>query len=194
MQRADVEFTIDFNDERMGSGIGREWSQTAGRADAVAVAAFPTAVDRSALLLVREAGLVETCRSFEPSMSAVTRLSVEFLLSTVTTTAVISVGVAPGQPGMIVSLGGAGTAMTEAGGRVVAEGKGLDPGAWYRAEVVVDGMTMLWRIIERGDPPDPVVKETAEIHALEAVGEVCLAVSGESQDAVHFDNLTIVTK
>jgi len=185
----DSVLTVDFNEVRMGSGIGPEWRQTAGRENAVAVAAFPTAVNRSARLETLGGDQVETCQSLDPPISNLHLLSVDVLLPTDTATAVVSVGVGPGRPALRIDLATSGSTLTDGDTHVLADGEGVKARSWYRVEIPVEGTTTLWRVTPLDGSLVPLLESEVGTRALDSVGEVCLAASGASQDAVHFDNL-----
>lgn len=183
---------IDFDEVRMGSGIGADWRMIAGGVNAVAVAAFPTAVDRSARLETIAGDRVETCLPLQPA-SHLTRLSVDVLLTEPTATAAVSVTLASGSPVLDMSLGTSAITVTDGGRRVLAESDGLEAGGWYRAGIVWNGEQTIVRVTPVDGTPEAVYESPVEPHAVDTVGEVCLAASGESEDAVHFDDLTIAT-
>ena len=184
---------IDFDERLMGSGIGAEWGQTVGEADGTAIAAYPTAVDRSARLeIIGDDRLVETCRPVETQMSALKQLHVDVLLSSPTVTAVVSLGaVPPGETSLRISLSTSGTAVTDGRTGLLAEGEGLDIGRWYRAEIAIESDGVVWRLMALEGAMVSVVETGVETDVLATGFAVCLAVSGEPEDAVYFDDLTI---
>ena len=64
---AEAALSVDFDAGRMGEGLGTGWVQTFGGPDAVAVAPFPTAVNRSARLESIDVAGAEACRSIAPT-------------------------------------------------------------------------------------------------------------------------------
>ena len=189
----DAVLVIDFDEVRMGSGIGAEWRQTAGEAAAVALAAFPTGVNRSARLGSIGGAGAEACLSLPSTTLRVTRLIVDVLLPEEPVTAVVSVGDATGDLELRMGLSTSGSAVGDGTRGVLAEGDVLEAGAWYRAEIAADGQRMIWRVAALGGPSEPVFERAFDTGPLEAVGEVCMSVSNEAAGEVHFDNLTIVT-
>ena len=187
---AEAILTVDFDAGRMGQGLGTEWVQTSGSTDAVVLAPFPNAVDRSARLQSIDAAGAEACRPVASTPVRVSRLFVEVLLSEPATTAVVIARNASGPGELRVSLGSSENTFTVNGASPLARGAGLPAGEWLRAEIIADGGQTLWRL--DGGSSGTVVEETIDVDALRAIDEVCLAVSSDSTGAAHFDNLTVV--
>ena len=182
--------TVDFDAGRMGQGLGTEWVQTSGGADAVALAPFPNAVNRSARLQSIDVAGAEACRPVASIPVRVSRLFVEVLLSEPTTTAVVIARNASGSGELRVTLGASENTFTVDGAIPLARGAGLPAGEWLGAEILAVSGQTLWRL--DGDSVGTLVEETIDVDALGAIDEVCLAVSTDSTGAAHFDNLTVV--
>ena len=187
---AEATLIVDFNDGRMGQGLGAEWVQTSGGADAVALAPFPNAVNRSARLQSIDVAGAEACRSVAPSAVRINRLFVEVLLSEPSSTAVVIARNASGSRELRVSLGAWDSTFTVDGASPLARGGGLPVGEWLGAEIIADDGQTLWRL--DGGSSGTVMEATIDVDALRAIDEVCLAVSTDSTGAAHFDNLTVV--
>ncbi len=181
---------FDFDTVRMGNGIGDGWVQSKGSDSAVAVAAYPTAVDRSARLLVTKDGSAETCRSLDPPMAEVQRVSVEVILDRkVPALATIELRDAAGESLLTLNLGEAQAALSRSGGESVTMAEGLRPGGWYGIEVVGDRGE--WRVRPLDDPSGSGVEMPVEWSSLDAVGEICLGADGPLDSAVNYDNLVM---
>ena len=143
---ADATLSIDFDGGRMGEGLGIGWVQTFGGPDAVAVAPFPNAVNRSARLESIDVGGAEACRSIAPTTVRVTSLFVDVLLSEPDTTAVVIARDASGSAGLHMSLGATGSTLTidhtdavaSAGGLPADQAPSRDHGSG-RADAVASG-------------------------------------------------------
>ena len=180
--------TVDFNAGRMGAGLGTGWMQTSGGEDAVALAPFPTAVDRSARLRSIDVAGAEACRPVAPTTVRITRLFVDVLLSE-TTTAFVIARDASRSVELRVSLRASDSTFTLDGGSPLAMGGRLPVGEWLRTEITArDGQT-LWRV--DGGSSGIVIEETIDVGALTAIDEVCFAVSTDSTGPAHFDNLSV---
>ena len=182
--------TVDFDTVRMGEGLGEEWVQTSGGADAVALAPFPNAVNRSARLRSIDVGGAEVCRPVALAPVRVNRMIVEVLLSEPSTTAVVIARSASGSGELRVSLGASDSTFTIDSAGPLARGGGLPAGEWVRAEIVSEDGRTLWRL--DGGSSGTVMEQTINVDALAGVDEICLAVSTDSTGAAHFDNLTVV--
>jgi hypothetical protein len=187
---AETTLSIDFDAGRMGEGLGSGWAQTFGGPEAVALAPFPTAVDRSARLVSIDVAGAEACRSIAPRTVRVTRLLVDVLLSEPNTTAVLIARDAAGDTALDMSLGGSGGTLAIDGADPVGTTGGLPTDQWVRAEISPQDGQTLWRV-SRG-PRDNIIEQTIEVEGLSAIQEVCLAVPMDSTGAAHFDNLAIV--
>ena len=187
---AEETLTVDFDAGRMGQGLGAEWVQISGSADAVALAPVPNAVNRSARLQSIDVAGAEACRPVAPTPVRVSRLFVEVLLSEPTTTAVVIARNASASGELRMSLGVSDSTLTVNGARPSARGGGLPAGEWLGAEIIADDGQTLWRL--DGGSSGTVMEATIDVDALSAVDEVCLAVSTDSTGAAHFDNLTVV--
>ena len=187
---AEATLSVDFDGGRMGAGLGTGWVQTFGGPDAVAVAPFPTAVNRSARLESIDVGGAETCRSIAPTTVRVTRLLVDVLLSEPDTTAVVIARDPSGSAGLHMSLGASGSTFTIDQADAVASAGGLPVDQWLRAEITAQDGQTLWRV-DRGSP-EGVIEGTIDVEGLTAIHEVCLSVATDSTGAAHFDNLTVV--
>jgi hypothetical protein len=186
---ADVALSVDFDAGRMGEGLGTGWVQTFGGPGAVAVAPFPTAVNRSARLESIDVAGAEACRSIAPATVRVTRLLVDVLLSEPDTTAVVIARDAYGSAELHMTLAASGTTFTIDDADEVASAGGLPADQWLRAEIIAQDGQTLWRV----DPgsPEGVIEGTIPVDGLTAIHEVCLSVATDSRGAAHFDNLTI---
>ena len=182
--------TVNFDAGRMGQGLGTEWVQTSGGADAVALVPFPNAVNRSARLQSIDMAGAEACRPVAPTPVRVSRLFVEVLLSEPTTTAVVVARNASGSGELRMSLGASENTFTVDGAIPLVRAAGLPAGEWLGAEILADSGQTLWRL--DGGSVGTLVEETIDVDALGAIDEVCLAVSTDSTGAAHFDNLTVV--
>ena len=187
---AEATLTVDFDAGRMGQGLGPEWVQTTGGADAVELAPFPNAVNRSARLESIDVVGAEACRPVAPTPVRISRMVVEILLSEPTTTAVVIARNVSGSGELRVSLGASDSTFTVDGASPLARGTGLPSGKWLRAEIIADDGQTLWRL--DGGSSGTVMETTIDVDALRAIDEVCLAVSTDSTGAAHFDNLTVV--
>lgn len=183
--------SVDFDAGRMGEGLGTGWVQTFGGPDAVAVAPFPTAVDRSARLESIDVAGAEACRSIAPTTVRVTRLLVDVYLSEPDTTAVVSARDASGSAELHMSFGASGSTFTIDDADEVASAGGLPADQWLRAEISAQDGQTLWRV-DRGSP-EGVIDGTIHVEGMTAIHEVCLAVATDSTGAAHFDNLAVVT-
>lgn len=188
---ADATLTLDFDRERMGRGLGPEWVQTAGGDDAVALAPFPNAVDRSARLQSAEVAGAEACRPLPDLAARVTSLLVDVLVSDPNTTAAIIGRDASGSPALQLSLASSASTLAVGDGAPSARADGLQVGAWVRSEIIARDDGTLWRLSD--GPSGTVTEQTITAHVLDDVERVCLAVSPSSLGAAHFDNLTITT-
>ena len=187
---ASASLTVDFDTVRMGEGLGAGWVQTSGGADAVALAPFPNAVNRSARLRSIDLAGAEVCRPVALAPVRVNRMVVEVLLSEPSTTAVVIARSASGSGELRVSLGASDSTLTVDGAGPLARGGGLPAGVWVRAEIVSDEGRTLWRL--DGGSSGTVLEETIDVDALAGIDEVCLAISTDSTGTAHFDNLTVV--
>jgi hypothetical protein len=184
--------TFDFDDERMDLGIGVEWRPSAGGEDAVALAGFPTAVNRSARLENIDGAGAEACQSSPGSPARrLSRLAADVLVTDEPATAAIIVRLATSGD-VRVKLGTSESSILIDGATAVHGERGLDIGEWYRVAITIDADRARWRVEERPTSA-PVIERSVEIHALDAIHEVCLAISNDSTGRVHFDNVTIAT-
>jgi hypothetical protein len=184
---------VNFDGVRMGEGIGKGWVQTSGEAGSVAVAALPTAVDRSARFVVVAGVKPGACRDIQPPLPDLTRMSVDLVLdSEVPATAVVELRDTEGNPIVSMTFGESRAVVLKGTSDVLVESDGLRPGSWYRVELVT-GRAGAWRIIpvESGLH---AMEGTVALSGLSAVGSMCLAADGRAQAAVNFDNIDITTR
>ena len=182
---------FDFDTVRMGNGIGEGWVRSNGSEVGVAVAAYPTAVDRSVRLVVTENGSPETCRTVNPPMAEVRRFSVEVILDPkVPAGAMIELRDAAGEPLLTLDLGEAQVVLSRNGGESVTMAEGLRPGGWYGIEVVGDRVAK-WRVRPLDDPSGSGVEMPVEWSSLDAVGEICLGADGPLDSALNYNNLVM---
>jgi hypothetical protein len=180
--------TFDFDDERMDLGIGAAW-RSVGGADAVALAGFPTAVNRSARLQNVDGSGAEACQSVPTSRGRLTRLVADVIVSEEPARAAIIARWAGGGE-VRATLGTSESSMVIGGATVVAHERGLEIAEWYRVAIALDEARTLLRVEGRGASV-PFIERSIDINALAAVEEVCLAISNDSTGQVHFDNVTI---
>lgn len=185
---------FDFDSVRMSNGIGEGWVQSTGGDAAVAVAAYPTAVDRSARLVVTQDANLETCRSVDPPVAEVHRFSVDVVLDQqMPAKARIGLRNAAGDPLLTVDLAETQAALSTSGGERVTMAEGLEPGAWYSIEIVGDRV-LEWRVRPRDGPSGSGVEMPVEWFPLRSVGEICLGADGPPDAAVNYDNLVITNE
>jgi hypothetical protein len=182
-----------FDTIRMGEGVGGGWLQAPGSDAAVAVAAFPTAVDRSARLVVTDDVNIETCRLVDPPLAEASRFSLEvFLDSQMPAAAIVELRDPAGDQILTLNLAVSRARLSGQPGQIVTETTGLDPGRWYSVEVVTDG-TRAWLVVAL-EPPGSVVETPLAPPVLGPVGEICLGAHGPPDSAVNFDNLALTNE
>lgn len=185
---------FDFNTVRMGGGIGEGWVQSNGNDAAVAVAANPSAVDRSARLVAAQDATLETCWSVDPPMAQVHRFRMDVVLDPeMPATASIGLRDAAGDSLLRVDLAETQVALSSSGGESVTMAEGLEPGTWYSVEVVGDRVLAL-RVRPRDGPSVSGVEMPTEWGSLHPVGEICLGADGPPDAAVNYDNLVITNE
>jgi hypothetical protein len=176
-----------FDTMRMGGGVGEGWTQSNG----VAVAALPTAVDRSARLEVTSDAQPETCHLVDPPLADASRFSVEaFLDPVLPATATIELRDPVGDPSLTLTLDRSRATLSTRGGQVVAEVAGLTPGKWYGIEVVTEG-DAAWRMIALEDPSGPDVEIGVALPAFGPVAAICLGAEGPLDSAVNYDDVAL---
>lgn len=156
------------------------------------IAAFPRDGPQRPIADCRRERLVEACLPIDTPMSSPSRLIVDLLLSTRTVTAPLSLVIATVIRRCRVSLSSLGTGVTDGGTRRLADGEGLDFGSLNSAEIAGEADRIVWRLMALDEPTGTVFEASVDTDALETVAEICLAASGGPEDAVHFDNLTMI--
>ncbi len=184
--------TFSFDQERIDLGIGTEWRQSSGAADAVALAGFPTAVDRSARLENVDGAGAETCRASSVPSARLTRLVADVFVAGEPATATLIVRRATG-PDLRVNLGTSESSVVIGGDTPIAHERALQIGQWYQVAIAVDDDRTLWRVGRLDIAWTSYLAGIIDIGALEGVDEVCLAISEDSAGHIHFDNVTIET-
>ena len=185
---------FDFDTVRMGGGIGTGWLQSSGVEEAVGVAAYPTSVDRSARLAVNDGAPPETCRSLEPPLAQVHRLSLEVILDEeMPATATIELRDAAGDALLTLNLAESEAMLSSAAGDLNSEAGGLEPGQRYAIEVVTDEAGAFWRVVPRL-PLGSGVEMPVEWPSPGSVHEICLGAAGPPDAAVYYDNLAITNE
>jgi hypothetical protein len=177
---------IGFDDVRMASGLGADWSVQPSDA-VVGVAALPNAVDRSAEL---EAASIppRACRSL-PQAAAQLAVSYDFLMEDGITAAQLTLEGAERQ--LTIALGAD-------GGEVSSNGSGLatleaiEAETWYRASV--DTSQAEIRVAERESGGTDRTTEFPPPPPSAAYEHVCISTEGDSGAAAYFDNITIQSK
>lgn len=161
----------------------------------MAVAAFPTAVDRSARLAVKDGAAPETCRSIEPTLANVHRLSLEVILDTKTpATATIELRDAVGDSLLTFELAESHVVLSNGTGDLLSEFGGLEPGQWHSVEVGIDEASHFWRVAPLDPVLGPGVEAPFEWSFLGSVGGICLGANGLPNAAVHYDNLAVTNE
>jgi hypothetical protein len=183
--------TFNFDEERMDLGIGAAW-RSIGGADAVALAAFPTAVNRSARLQNANGSGAEACQSVPASRGRLTRLVADVVVSEAPATASIIARWAGGGE-VRANLGTSESSMVIGGATVVAHEPGVAIAQWYQVAIAFDEARTRWRV-EGGAGSAPLIERSIDINALQTVDEVCVAISDDSTGQVHFDNITIAIR
>lgn len=186
---AEATLSLDFDAGRMGEGLGSGWVQTFGGPDAVAVAPFPTAVNRSARLESIDGAGAEACRAIASRTVQLTRLTVDVFLAEPDTTAVVIARDASGAAKLQMSLGTSDSTFSISPDAVASAG-GLPAGQWLRAEIAAQDGQTLWRVDHSS--LDGVIDETIDGEGLLVIHEVCLAAANDSTGPAHFDNLAVV--
>jgi hypothetical protein len=187
----DAILMLDFDRERMGQGIGAGWVQTAGPAGSVALAPFPTAVNRSARLESADAAGAEACRAVGDASVRVIEMTVDVLLEDPDATAALIGRNAAGSPVLQVNLGTSGSTFAAGSEDRSARADGPRAGAWARTEVAAVGEQTLWRVTR--ETSGVAAAQTVDVSSLADIEQVCLAASAGSNGAAYFDNLTIAT-
>jgi hypothetical protein len=178
---------LGFDTVRMGGGIGEGWIQS----DGAAVAAIPTAVDRSARLEVISDAHQETCRVVDPPLADASRFSVEVILDPLLpAVATIELRDPAGDPTLMLTLDPSRATLASGDGQVVAEAAGLTPGRWYGIEVVTEGGAV-WRMLALEDPPGPGVEVDVAMPAFAPVAAICLGAEGPPDSAVNYDDVAV---
>jgi hypothetical protein len=118
---------------RMGSRPGTGWSLV-GPAGSVAVAALPTAVDRS-IRLRAGAKPVQACRAV-PDPGTALAIDVDLLVDAAPTTGTAALILRrAGRSQLEARFGSRGTVLIAAGGKQVSAGVAVAPYTWYRLSV-----------------------------------------------------------
>ena len=176
-----------FDTIRMGGGIGDGWIQSSG----VAVAALPTAVDRSARLEVTSDAQPETCRLVDPPLADASRFTVEVILDPLLPAmATIELRDPVGDPSLTLRLDRSRATLSTRGGQVAAEAAGLTPGQWYGIEVVTEGVAV-WRMMAQEDPSGPGVEVGFALPSFAPVAAICLGAEGPPGSAVNYDDVAL---
>jgi hypothetical protein len=176
-----------FDTVRMGGGVGEGWIQSSG----VAVAALPTAVDRSARLEVTSDAQPETCRLVDPPLADASRFTVEVILDPLLpASATIELRDPMGNPSLALTLDRSRATLSTRSGQVLAEAAGPTPGQWYRIEVVTEGVAV-WRMIALEDPSGPGVEVGIALPAFAPVAAICLGAEGPPDSAVNYDDVAL---
>lgn len=185
----DIRLAVDFDDLRMGHGIGDDWSQTSGATAAVELAAYPTAVNRSARLTVVGGEPVEACRDLE-EINGSAQVSLDVRLAP-HASASAEIRLLDAERSLLLSivLAPQVTAVTGPDGPA-GETAGLEPGGWYRVEVMGGSDELVVQVSQRGGA---TIGNPVAAPASSSIGMVCLAASGESGAAVNYDNLAVAS-
>ena len=181
--------TIDtFDDWRMTGPLASEWGVERGSSEQVAVAAFPSAVDRSLELIASSRGnRVTACRGLPEGLRGIV---VDILIETPDAELHIAMPAADrsaSEPAWLITTD-ASAGASDATVPIVADD-------WYRFEVVVDraAAVLSWEVLHPGRDADNARSfASGEVALIGDLDEICLSVPPAVADGrVLIDNLTI---
>lgn len=187
-----VSLAFDFNEVRMGEGIGDAWGgePTAAAAESIQVAAFPTSFDRSARLI----------STGQPNVAACTPVVQQDLQRVA-----FDVYIDPDRPAVgtldlyatgdeaaleiVIDANGALSAIVPTG--ELAAGPRIAAGVWRRVELIADGDDLRWRVRSPAEPTAAPADGSLGHVALAPITRICIAAAGPAGRAVSYDNLEI---
>jgi hypothetical protein len=178
----------DFDLLRMGSRPGDGWS-VVGPAGSVAVAALPTAVDRS-IRLKSGAKPVQACRAV-PDPDTAVAIDVDLLVDAAPTTGTAALILRhAGRSQLEVRFGSRGVVLIASGGKQVSAGVAVAPYTWYRLSVrYVAGAA----IVHTG-PRDGLAKVMQVDLPAEGSGgfdSACFGVPAGAAASLYVDNVAL---
>jgi len=185
-----VVVAFDFDEVRMGEGIGDAWAGSeAVQAGSIDVAAFPTSFDRSARL-TRSGTLTVACAAVAPN--ELERLGFDVYLDpgrpAVGTLSLYANATDPELEVVIDAGGPLGARVT---GGELATGPRIAAGAWHRVELTVEAGTLRWRVHSRHEPAAQPADGSLGLAALAPITRICLAADGPTGGVVSYDNLEL---
>jgi hypothetical protein len=177
----------DFDLLRMGSKPGEGWS-VVGPAGSVAVAALPTAVDRS-IRLRSGAKPVQACRTL-PGPDTAMAIDVDLLVDAAPTTGTAALILRhAGHSQLEARLGSGGTVQIAAGGKPVAGGA-VAPYTWYRLSVRYLGGAAVIHVGPR-EGLATVLQVDLPAEASGGFDSACFGVPAGAAASLYVDNVAL---
>ncbi len=191
-QEHPVLLAFDFNDVRMGEGIGEEWGgqPTTAAGDSIQVAAFPTSFDRSARLTSSGRPDVAACASVVPQ--DVERVGFDVYIDPARpAVGTLSLYAANGEPALQIVIDPEGQLSARVPTGELPLGPRIAAGAWRRVELVAEAGDLRWRVRSFDETNHVVTDGSLGQVDLVPITRVCLAALGPAGRAVSYDNLEI---
>lgn len=187
-----VSLAFDFDEVRMGGGIGEAWGGDSSptEAESIQVAAFPTSFDRSARLTATGGENVTVCAAVVPQV--LQRIAFDVYLDparpAVGTLSLYAAGDAP-QLEIVIDAQGPMSASVPLGQDT--PGPRIAAGAWDRVELMAEPGDLRWRVRSRAEPTTAPTDGSFGPATLAPITRICLGVDGPAGGEVSYDNLEI---
>jgi hypothetical protein len=187
-----VSLAFDFNEVRMGEGIGDAWGREPATAatESIQVAAYPTPFDRSARLTSTGKPAVAACAAVVPQ--DLQRIAFDVYIDPARpAVGTLSLYAAGDQAALEIVIDADEPLSARVATGELAPGPRIAPGAWRRVELIADGGDLRWRVRSLAEPTAAPADGSLGHAAIVPITRICLGVVGPAGHAVSYDNLEI---
>ena len=182
---------FDFDQVRMGDGIGDAWGGHPSQAAAgsIQIAAFPTSFDRSARLTTGGQNVM-ACAAVEPQ--ELQRIAFDVYLDpAVPAVGTLSLHALGDDAELEIVIDAEGPLSAHVPEDQLTPGPRIAAGAWRRVELIAEAGDLLWRVHTLEEPTTAPADGSFGPAALAPITRICLSADGPAGSAVSYDNIEI---
>jgi hypothetical protein len=187
-----VSVAFDFNEVRMGEGIGDAWGRvpTTAAAESIQVAAYPTPFDRSARLTSTGQPNIAACTAVVPQ--DLQRIAFDVYIDPARpAVGTLSLYAGGKHAALEIVIDADGPLSARVATGELTPGPRIAAGAWSSVELIAEGGDLRWRVRSVAEPTAAAAGGPLGLAALDPITRICLGVVGPAGRAVSYDNLEI---